>query len=68
MGMRERKRTGLDAGAVLLVGKELAQLSLVLVIKLLNVGLVNVEVGGRHAGQLGSRRLWMLTVVDREMV
>ena len=43
-------RTGLDAGAVLLIGKELAQLGLVLVVELLEVGRVNVEVGGRHGG------------------
>lgn len=46
--------TGLDAGALLLVGEELAQLGLVLVVELVDVGLVDAEVGGgRHFGGWG---------------
>ena len=47
---RGGERTGLDAGALLLVGEELAELGLVLVVELLEVGLVDCEVGGRHLG------------------
>lgn len=43
-------RTGLDAGALLLVGEELAQLGFVFVVELVEVGLVDAEVGGRHFG------------------
>ena len=49
-------RTGLDAGALLLVGEELAQLGLVLVVELVEVGLVDAEVGGRHFGGWGLTR------------
>jgi len=44
------KRTGLDAGAVLLVREELAQLSLVLLGELVEIGLVDGELLGGHCG------------------
>lgn len=47
-----RGRTRLDLGALLLVGKELAQLDLVLVVELLDVGLVDREVGHLCGGGL----------------
>lgn len=43
-----RGRTGLDLGALLLVRKELAQVGLVLVIELLEIGILEVDLGGAH--------------------